>query len=365
MQGFIGRKGNPVSRRSLLASLSALPFADTLFAQGSGIRLLRLQCFEIRVTDPAASLEFYQSLFGMAVQARDEDRHCLRVGDGPQFMAMRAVGAGETPAITRIGYAVENFEPRRTQAALEAVGFARVPAPPESAAGLDHRMQTWIRQRGDTEELYFADDRGLIVQLAGADYCGGSGAGGSFCASPEPVADGLIRLADLNHFTVFVSDGAAANRFYQETFGLSVQAYQGPQSPVTGIGDGRQFVMYAGGGGRGGRGGAATPANIHHGSFNIHDFDVDRVLATLTDFGIAAQGESAIGPRMHYVSRRMPARGGAEGGTPELYFTDPDGILMQLQDISYCGGGGYLGNECLADGASASVRRLPADRGRA
>jgi hypothetical protein len=50
---------------------------------------------------------------------------------------------------------------------------------------------------------------------------------------------------------------------------------------------------------------------------------------------------------MHYVSLRQPARGGAEGGTPELYFTDPDGILLQLQDMSYCGGGGYLGNECL------------------
>jgi hypothetical protein len=47
-----------------------------------------------------------------------------------------------------------------------------------------------------------------------------------------------------------------------------------------------------------------------------------------------------------YVSLRMPARGGAPGGTPELYFTDPDGLLMQLQDVRYCGGGGYLGDVC-------------------
>lgn len=38
--------------------------------------------------------------------------------------------------------------------------------------------------------------------------------------------------------------------------------------------------------------------------------------------------------------------GGAPGGTPELYFTDPDGLLIQLQDVSYCGGGGFLGNAC-------------------
>ena len=43
---------------------------------------------------------------------------------------------------------------------------------------------------------------------------------------------------------------------------------------------------------------------------------------------------------------RMPDRDGAASGTPELYFTDPDGILIQLQDVSYCGGGGYLGDEC-------------------
>ena len=30
----------------------------------------------------------------------------------------------------------------------------------------------------------------------------------------------------------------------------------------------------------------------------------------------------------HYVTMRMPDRGGAPGGTAELYFTDPDGLLM-------------------------------------
>jgi len=43
---------------------------------------------------------------------------------------------------------------------------------------------------------------------------------------------------------------------------------------------------------------------------------------------------------------RMEDRGGAPGGTPELYFTDPEGLLMQLQDTSYCGGSGFLGNDC-------------------
>jgi hypothetical protein len=44
----------------------------------------------------------------------------------------------------------------------------------------------------------------------------------------------------------------------------------------------------------------------------------------------------------------MPNRGGAEGGTPELYFTDPDGLAIQIQDVTYCGGGGFLGELCPA-----------------
>jgi catechol 2,3-dioxygenase-like lactoylglutathione lyase family enzyme len=330
------------SRRDLMASLPVALATPAAFGQASGIRLERLNSFEIRVTDTAAALDFYQGLFGMPVQARVDDRIALRVGDGPQFMALRQVRDGEAPGITQIGYAVDDYDPVRLTNALERIGFERINAPSVTDDGIAHRMQTWTRRRGDSEELYFADDRGLIVQLSDPAYCGGTGRAGDRCGPLEPPPEGRLRLADLNHFTVFVNEGAEANRFYQQTFGLSVQAYQGPQSPVTGIGDGRQFVMYAGG-----RSDRPTPANIHHGSFNMHDFDLDRVLATLTDYGLTARGDRSAGPLMHYVSRRMPERGGAEGGTPELYFTDPDGILLQLQHLSYCGGGGYRGNECL------------------
>ena len=41
----------------------------------------------------------------------------------------------------------------------------------------------------------------------------------------------------------------------------------------------------------------------------------------------------------------MPNRGGFEIGAPEVYFPDPDGIFIQMQDPSYCGGG-YLGENC-------------------
>jgi len=72
------------------------------------------------------------------------------------------------------------------------------------------------------------------------------------------------------------------------------------------------------------------------------------VIKTLESYGIKPrEGQTGpVGPMRHYISMRMENRGGAQEGTPELYFTDPDGILVQIQDTSYCGGAGVLGNVC-------------------
>lgn len=348
-----------LSRRTVLGTLPLLGLAGKSFAQGApAIRLRKINCFEIRSSDVERTVALYQELFGMPVQSRHGGRVCLRVGEGPAFMAVRAVEAGETPAFTHIGYSVEDFDLTTQQEALKALGYETIDAPALSAPGIDNPMKTWVRMRGDTPELYFSDARGLIVQLSGEEYCGGSGPLGEDCAAPEAVAAGSFELQDINHFTVFCSDGAGANKYYQDTFGLKVQAYQGPNGqgpngPVTGIGDGFQFVMYAGGGAGGpgapAAGGAPTPANIDHGCMNMQGFDVDKIIATLEAKGFTKRpdGQRRAGPLQHYISLRMPDRGGAEGGTPELYFTDHDGIPMQLQDTSYCGGGGYLGNECM------------------
>ena len=100
-----------------------------------------------------------------------------------------------------------------------------------------------------------------------------------------------------------------------------------------------------------GRGGAAAPPrmpNINHVCMRMEGFNPDKVLKTLADFGVTPRGDATgpVGPLKSYVSMRMENRGGAKEGTPELYFTDPDGILLQLQDVSYCGGSGVFGEIC-------------------
>ncbi|MQA31094.1 MAG: hypothetical protein GEU82_14885 [Luteitalea sp.] len=76
------------------------------------------------------------------------------------------------------------------------------------------------------------------------------------------------------------------------------------------------------------------------------------MMALLSKHGVtkaeAAGGGPSGGPMKARVRMRGPGSGGAPGGTPELYFGDPDGIVVQLQDPGYCGGGGVLGHVCPA-----------------
>jgi hypothetical protein len=98
----------------------------------------------------------------------------------------------------------------------------------------------------------------------------------------------------------------------------------------------------------GGAATAARPASINHFCMNLEGFNTDQILKTLDSYGIKPRENATgpVGPLRSYVSTRMENRGGAKEGTAELYFTDPDGVLVQLQDVSYCGGAGVLGNVC-------------------
>lgn len=89
-------------------------------------------------------------------------------------------------------------------------------------------------------------------------------------------------------------------------------------------------------------------AYVHHACLTVEDFDVERIFKVLKDYGLKPRGDAGGDPPplTYYVIMRLPDRGGAPGGTPELYFSDPDGLLIQLQDARYCGGAGRLGERC-------------------
>ena len=331
----------PITRRQALVSLPAL--ATALAQSGKApIRVRSLNHMTLTVSDRKRSVEFYQGLLGLPVQHRQGASTGLRIGSGPQYISLAQGGPNAKPAIAHFCMTVDRFNVARITDALANHGVTKGDPGP---------MKTWVRMRGPdaggakegTPELYLGDPDGIHVQLQDAGYCGGAGALGNVCKPPEPApAKGLLAVRDLSHFTLGVSNRQRSTAFYQNVFGMPVQAHQGA-AVLLAVGAGRQFITM------GGINGAlqGTP-NIAHGCFAMEGFHPDKVLKTLADYGVKARG-SAVGPPgplASYVSMRMEDRGGAKGGTPELYFTDPDGILMQIQDVTYCGGSGYLGEVC-------------------
>jgi hypothetical protein len=129
--------------------------------------------------------------------------------------------------------------------------------------------------------------------------------------------------------------------------GLPVRAMQGDGVTLA-IGEGTDGVVFN-----------ATANNpkavsgINHACFTIERFDPERTMAILIENGLEPIENgipSLIKPLTCRVRWRQRANNGGGPtsplGTPELYFTDPDNLRIQIQDVSYCGGSGRLGQIC-------------------
>jgi catechol 2,3-dioxygenase-like lactoylglutathione lyase family enzyme len=374
-----------IDRRRFLLALPALAIAPRLGAQVASrapFRVNGLSQITLTVSDVKRSLDFYQGLFGMPVQARQGPAVLLRIGNGPRFLALKPAAAGERPAISALGFGVHDFSVDRALQTLAAHGITA--APPAAQKPAPKQALVRIRREneggsadGSTRDLFVADPSGVVFQLHDVGYCGGSGALGNVCSMAEPSPKpGLIALKDTSHFTIAASDPTTVP-MYLELFGFEPMVYQAA-TPAWQVGGGVHFLMFIGGGGptrtggpgvppgagrvggdaaaappgapAGGRGatggGPARAAGIDHACVAMDDFDPAAVTKTLVSYGLKQQEGQARSPLVTYISLRMPNRGGAEGGTPELYFTDPDGLAIQIQDVKYCGGGGFLGEAC-------------------
>lgn len=373
-----------IDRRSFLVALPALAMSPRLApAQARGtFRVNGLSQITLTVSDVARSVDFYQGLFGMPVQVRQGPTVLLRIGNGPRFLALRQAAAGEKPSISALGFGVQDFSVDRAIKTLAEHGVTVAPSTaekpgPKQALVRTRRQNEGGSPDGSTRDLFVADPSGVVFQLHDVGYCGGSGPLGSVCPMPEPSPKkGLIALKDTSHFTIAASDPTTV-QMYLDVFGFRPMVYQA-QTPAWQVGSGVHFLMFIGGGGptRGGGGaprggGAGTPpggaaentpgrgragggpgggparaAGIDHACVAMENFDPAVVTKLLVSYGLTQQDGQGRTPLVTYISLRMPNRGGAEGGTPELYFTDPDGLAIQIQDVKYCGGGGFLGELC-------------------
>ena len=143
-------------------------------------------------------------------------------------------------------------------------------------------------------------------------------------AAPAAVATAHAEQAapvgavkQMNHVSIFVPSVQKSVDFYQGLFGMPLLTRQDPGINLS-TGAGFLGIYPAPGG--------ATAGSINHVCFGLENFDADAALKKLTDRGIKAN-----------IRLR--------GDTKELYFTDPDGIRVQLQDVKYKGGSGPLGDQ--------------------
>jgi catechol 2,3-dioxygenase-like lactoylglutathione lyase family enzyme len=132
-------------------------------------------------------------------------------------------------------------------------------------------------------------------------------------------APAALEAATLNHASLVVSNLDRSVAFYQRTFGLAVKSTQ--QGGVNlAVGDAFVGVYQAGQ--------DALP-HINHICFGIRDFKPAATVAALEAQGLAAESRT-------------------RDGVTQVYTADPDNLRVQLQDVSFCGGVGPLGNECRA-----------------
>ena len=109
-----------------------------------------------------------------------------------------------------------------------------------------------------------------------------------------------------------VSDVEASANFYQSLLGLEVVSRPPNGGINMGLSDGFLGVYNI-----------PQPGRVHHFCIGVDDFDADRVKARFDEVGYEAR-----------VSRNPAAR---TSGGDQLYFTDPDGTLVQLGDNGYQG----------------------------
>ena len=131
-------------------------------------------------------------------------------------------------------------------------------------------------------------------------------------ASTEPKV-GVAK--QINHATLYVRDVEQSRAFYQRLFGMPVLIAQPPGFNLR-IGSGFLGLYPIDPG---------ESPRIDHVCFGLDRFDADS-----TQRKLAAEG----------VDATIRVR----GETKELYFADPNGIRMQLQDVRYRGGVGPLGD---------------------
>jgi catechol 2,3-dioxygenase-like lactoylglutathione lyase family enzyme len=293
------------------------------------IRVSTLNHVSFGCDDLRNTVQWYGRVFGMPVHAFQDyagGQTVLRIGNGPAYVALsqrNQKSIGQPPTrLPHFCWGVQDFNVDRI---LRALSEMQAPA------------QAVLREGKTINGVNFDDPDGFPLQFNPLNACGGGGFLGDVCdtsarAARQPGDPPPIPVRTLNHVKLIVPNVQRTLEWYLKLTGMQRQAdqeprggprtpgYEGPPIPILRVGSGPQFVALVEGTG---------PAAFRpHVGFGVQGFVPDRIVQGLAEHGVKA---------------RTRLR---EGATVEILIDAPDGIEIQLQDISYCGGRGPLGNMC-------------------
>ena len=328
-----------IPRRDFLASVIAAPIVAP-FVRTSLPRAREQDLLPVRVStlnhvsfgcaDLPRTVAWYEKVLGIPRYAFQDylgGQTVLRVGiDPPAYMALsqRDPESLSDPETRRphFCWGIPDFNVHRILAALAEM---RAPA------------QSVLREGMTVNGVNFDGPDGAPLQFNPVIACGGLGFLGEVCdtsavAVRRPGDPLPVQVRTLNHIKYYVTNLQRSLEWYQKLTDMRVVTYQepagGPRTtghegsllPVLRVGSGPQHLVLVEGSG---------PESFRlHVGFGVEGFDPDRVMDALDQ---------------HRVSYQVRMR---EGVTPEILVDAPDGIRIQLQDVTYCGGGGRLGNVC-------------------
>ena len=136
-----------------------------------------------------------------------------------------------------------------------------------------------------------------------------------------------IKIRDIDHVVLRVSDPERMRAFYCDVLGCSVAKVQEKIGLVQ-LQAGRSMIDLVDVNGVLGRMGGEAPGkaarNMDHFCLRVEPFDGEAILAFLTDHGIDG-GE-------------VVSRFGAEGDGPSIYINDPEGNVVELKGPPYSTG---------------------------